>query len=342
MGFSIASIILVLWPVLADISAFGLASVSLRPRVRFPALTILSCCFCLLVSCGGGPSQEPPSPNARLVEHAMGSTYVPETVERVVTVDTAALDASLALGIKPVGSVVFGDFPSYLGDRGSGIQSVGDGNQPNLEKILQLQPDLILSNRISSGRLYNRLSRIAPTVLSEGSGRSGEWQSHLRLFGEALGRTETAAELLQDYEQRVAQLRGKLGDTSDTVVSVVTTGRGRVGFYTVESFPGSVLQDLGFARPPLQADSRQWAEMVSQENLASLDGDIIFLIRNQVFSDSLGQEELVSDPIWSQLGAVKQGRLYQVEGEAWIQGRNILAAHQILDDVAQALEGERE
>lgn len=332
--------------ILFDLVLFWLALIGLIAivfylpprRRRFFITGISSFLLCFLVSCNNAPTtKKPPSPNVRPIEHAMGLTYVPQTAKRVVTVDTAALDASLALGIKPVGSVAFGNFPRYLGDRIEGIEMIGDGNQPNLEKIVQLQPDLILSNKISSGKIYQRLSRIAPTVLSEGSGASGEWQDNLLLYGEALGQKKKAKKLLQSYKQEVAQLKQQLGDTNNTVVSIVVTGRGRVGFYTKSSFSGSVLQDLGFARPEIQARSRRWAEMVSKENLENLDGDVIFLIYNQHLSDSLGLQKFIEDPIWSQLNAVKQGRIYQVKGEAWIVGRNILAAHEILDDVARAM-----
>ena len=268
----------------------------------------------------------------------MGTAQVPQTPDRVVTVDTAALDAALAVGVTPIGSIVFGAFPTYLAAQTDGIVSVGDGNQPNLEAILQLNPDLILGTKIGTESLYPRLSNIAPTVLSEGSGRSGEWQDTFRLYAEALGRPDEAEQVLQDYQQQVDDLRQRLGDTENTIVSVLATGQGQIGFYGENSFSGSVLQDVGFSRPPAQARSPRWAEMVSREDLESLDGDIIFLITSQQFPGSMTKQEFVADPVWSQLEAVQQDHVYEVEDEIWIMGRNILAARQILDDIAQAVE----
>jgi iron complex transport system substrate-binding protein len=272
----------------------------------------------------------------------MGTTQVPETPERVVVIDSAALDAALALGVKPIGSTIYGELPDYLGNQTEDIEIVGESNQPNLEKILQLQPDLILGTKISTERLYRPLSRIAPTVLTEGSGRSGDWKENFLLFAAALGKIERVNELIEDYQQRVSELRTQFNQVKnesveDTQISVLTTGQGRVGFYTLNSFPGSVLQDIGFTRPPAQTRPRRWAAMVSREDLDSLDGDIIFLIHSAQSSESLTVEEFTSDPIWSQLSAVQQGQVYQVNGESWIAGRSIQAAHKILDDIAQAL-----
>jgi len=313
-----------------------------RSRAIAQFLVVASASFVLSVALGCGASSPPTQPSAtdREIQHAMGTTYVPKSVERLLTADTAALDAALALDVTPVGSAVYGDFPRYLGDRVEGIESVGEGTQPNLETIARLQPDLILGNKINSGNLYRRLSQIAPTVLSEGSGRSGNWQQHFRLYGEALGRGDAARDRLQTYEQRVEQLRQQLGNPGTTTVSVVATGQGRVGVYTTESFSGSILQNLGFARPEIQTDAGRWAKVVSREQLDKLDGDIIFLIHDENSSGSLTRSELVSDPVWSQLSAVERDRVYEVDAEVWTAGRSFLAALQILDDVERAV-GER-
>lgn len=80
------------------------------------------------------------SASNRAVAHAIGTTYVPERIQRVVTVDTAALDAAVALGARPVGTVVYRDLPGCLGDRVRSVESVGDRTQPNLEAVARLNP----------------------------------------------------------------------------------------------------------------------------------------------------------------------------------------------------------
>ncbi|NJL41725.1 MAG: ABC transporter substrate-binding protein [Leptolyngbyaceae cyanobacterium SM1_4_3] len=192
-----------------------------RRRLGWRSLTALataSVTVSLLISCAGGIPQSlnrsptpanSPSGAVRTIDHAMGTTQVPETPERVVVIDSAALDSALALGVKPVGSTIFGELPDYLGNQTEDIEIVGEVNQPNLESILQLQPDLILGTKISTERLYRPLSRIAPTVLTEGSGRSGDWKENFLLFAAALGKTERANQLLEEYQQRVSGLRAQ-------------------------------------------------------------------------------------------------------------------------------------
>ncbi|NJL37340.1 MAG: iron-siderophore ABC transporter substrate-binding protein [Leptolyngbyaceae cyanobacterium RM2_2_4] len=276
----------------------------------------------------------------------MGTTQVPENPQRIVVIDSAALDSVLALGLKPIGSTIYGEIPQYLGDQTQGIEIVGDVNQPNLESILKLQPDLILGTKVSAGRIYRPLSRIAPTVLTEGSGSSLDWPENFRLFAATLGKTELGSQQIDAYQQRVSELRAQLNQVRDqrveeTVVSLLVTGQGRVGFYTENSFPGSVLRDIGFARPVAQTKPKRRAAMASREDLDSLDGDVIFLIHSPQSEDSLALEAFTADSIWSQLNAVQQDQIYQVDNEVWIAGRSILAANQILNDISQSLLGDR-
>ncbi|MEM9770039.1 MAG: iron-siderophore ABC transporter substrate-binding protein [Cyanobacteria bacterium P01_D01_bin.73] len=269
----------------------------------------------------------------------MGTTEVPATPKRVVVLDTAPLDGAIALGITPVGTIRYGDPPAYLGDKIADIKVIGQGNQPNLEAILQLQPDLILGSKIGVSRdFYEKLSQIAPTVLTVGSGRDGEWRDNLRLYAEALGQAKAAEELLQTYRRRVRQFSDALAPSKATRLSVLFTYSNQIGAYTTQSFAGSVLRDLGMARTEEQEATHRYALLLSAEALEALDGDHIFLIHSAGAKGSLPKADFVRHPIWSQLTAVQQNRICEVSGQVWAAGRSILAAQQILADVERCLQ----
>ena len=257
--------------------------------------------------------------------------------QRVVVLDTAPLDTAIALGIKPVGTIAYGQLPEYLGEQIADIEIVGEGNQPNLETILRLKPDLILSSKPGTEKLYRQLSQIAPTVLAEDSGRTGDWQKHVRLYAEALGKSEQAEQLLQSYQAQVEQVKQQINQPENLEVSVLTSFENNIGAYTVGSFSGSVLQDLGLARTPSQRATWRYALQLSREAFTKLDGDFIFWVYSSHFPGGLQKTDFVTDPIFSQLSAVKQDHVCEVANEVWIAGRSILAAQQILSDVEACL-----
>lgn len=270
----------------------------------------------------------------RVVTHAMGETKVPANPQRVVVLDTGELDSALALGVKPVGAVTAfqdGGFPGYLKDQTAGIENVGTIQQPNLEAIAALNPDLILSSKLRHEAIYPQLSQIAPTVFTEAVGVV--WKENLKLHAEALGKTAEAQKLMDDYNARLAEFKTKLGDElPNTEVSTVRfLSGGKVRIYMKQSFIGTVLADAGLPRPAAQ-DKDVFAEEVSRERIPEMDADVMFV---STFgpADQTPQQEFQSDPLWAQLNVVKQNKVYSVPDDYWMLGIGILAANRVVDDL---------
>ncbi|HEY0737802.1 MAG TPA: iron-siderophore ABC transporter substrate-binding protein [Herpetosiphonaceae bacterium] len=270
----------------------------------------------------------------RVVKHAMGETTVPANPQRVVVLDTGELDSALALGVKPVGAVSAtqgGSFPSYLADQTEGITNVGTIQQPNLEAIIALKPDLILSSKLRHEAIYPQLSQIAPTVFTEAVGVV--WKENLKLHAEALGKTAEAEKLMDDYTARLDEFKAKLGDQlANTKVSTVRfLSGGKVRIYMKQSFIGTVLQDAGLPRPAAQ-DKDVFAEEVSKERIPEMDGDVMFVTTFGP-GDETALATFQSDPLWSQLSVVKANKVYAVPDDYWMLGIGILAANRVVDDL---------
>lgn len=267
--------------------------------------------------------------DGRLVDHAMGETCVPDTPERVVVLDTGELDSALALGVRPVGAVgalAGGDYPDYLDTEG--IESVGTIAEPNLEAILALRPDLILSSALRHADLYDQLSRIAPTVFTETVGVV--WKENLLLHAEALGREQAAAELLDAYRARTAALREALGEPLPSV-SVVRFLPGQIRLYQKASFIGTILDDVGLPRPPAQ-DVDDFAAIVGDESIPAMAGDVIFTTSYGPRQDT-DYARVTDTALWQDLDAVEAGRVYDVPDDYWMLGIGIGAANLVLDDL---------
>jgi iron complex transport system substrate-binding protein len=145
------------------------------------------------------------------VQHALDpltGTKVPGLAERPVTLSADTLGDSLALGVRPVRAALpGGHLPDYLRSAAPGVEVVPSLTELDLAATEAADPDVILGTKEADGDLYERLSRIAPTVMSEGD----DWKLNLRLHGEALGRTNDAEELLIDWDNRAARVRKAIG-----------------------------------------------------------------------------------------------------------------------------------
>jgi iron complex transport system substrate-binding protein len=192
---------------------------------------------------------------------------------------------------------------------------------------------VILGSAADQKGLYNALRQIAPTVMAEAGGV--QWKLNARLYGEALGRTNDAERLLIDYDRRSGRLERTLGGrAADTEVSVVLVTPREVRMAGLESFPGSVLGDLGLSRPPAQDGTRDY-ETVAPEQIPALDGDLLLLSVAPGAGDAL--RRLEARPEWRRLGVVRSGRVVAVDAGTWWSGGGILAARAAMRDVEGAL-----
>lgn len=270
----------------------------------------------------------------REITHAMGVSCVPRVPKRVVVLDAGPLDTALALGIKPVGAVGKSannnEFVTYLGSRTDGITNVGVIQQPSLEKIAALKPDLILSAKVRHAELYPQLSKIAPTVMTESVGAT--WRENLLLWGDALGKKAQAQALLNQFRARARQVgqahRG-------TTVSVVRFLPDQTRIMHRASFIGTILDEAGLSRPASQR-ANDFAAYVSAEGIPQMDA-------NYLFYTTWGEPKTTTlntftgSPLWAALKAVKTGKAYAVNDDYWMTGTGIISANLVLDDLEKDL-----
>lgn len=287
------------------------------------------------------PTVQSATSECRAIKHIMGETCVPTIPERIVTLDYFALENVLALGMKPIGTVLNQDLAEERADlreRLTEVENLGAVDQPNLEKILALKPDLILGIKTTREKIYSQLSQIAPTVLSDFDS-SADWKEVLKLHAEALGKTEVAKQVMDDYYSRLEKFKAQMGDRlSQTEVSVVRITPQGLILYMKDIFIGTILEDAELPRPPAQ-DKHTWSEEISKERIRDADGDVIFLwgyeVGDQEQEIQTALAKLKADPLWSQLNAVKQGKVFEVP-RYWI-GSSILAANAVIDDLFKYL-----
>lgn len=289
-----------------------------------------------LAACGDDDGSAPAAEAAetRTVQHAMGSTRVSGTPERVVVLDTGELDSATALGVKPVGAVeaIAGEgLPAYLGDGVKGIELVGTIEQPSIEAIAALKPDLILSSKVRHEAIYDELSRIAPTVFTEEVGVT--WKENFALHAEALGRGDEATRLQQEYDAKAKALAERLG-AQPPALSVVRSVGDEVRIYQNANFLGTILQDAGVPRPKPQ-DEDEFSATATPETIPDLEGDVMVLSR--FGDDHRLLERLQSNRLWSRLAVVRAGKVYEVPDDLWFLGIGNFAARKVLDDLETIL-----
>ena len=299
----------------------------------------------IITACGDDESDKTPAAASdaapRTIQHAMGATKITGTPKRIVVLDTGELDSAVALSVKPVGAVeaIAGEgLPAYLGDAVRDIKLVGTIEQPNVEAIAALRPDLILSSKVRHEAIYDQLARVAPTVFTEEVGVT--WKENFALHARALGLTDDATRLQAEYETKARDLSSALGDgRADTSVSVVRSVGDEVRIYLKANFLGTILEDAGLPRPEVQ-DKDEFSETATPERIPDLDGDVMILSR--FGDDHRLLKRLQDNRLWSRLKVVESDRVFEVPDDLWFLGIGNFAARKVLDDLrAIVVDGRR-
>ncbi|WP_019908828.1 AraC family transcriptional regulator [Paenibacillus sp. HW567] len=242
----------------------------------------------------------------KIVKTVNGEVEVPLHPKRIVAGEY--LGSLIALGITPVGTsdhhIKNPYFQEYLKD----VENIGDGNG-NVEKILSLEPDLIIMDDFYP-ELNEQMSKIAPTVVVPYASLKTVHEE-VAYFGELLGEEAKAEAWLSDYDRRMASAKENVlkvipADSTFSVFELsekswmaVGTSFGKGGQPVYNGFGFKPPADIAAA-----LSDPGWVSF-SAELLPKYAGDYIILT-----SDSKTLDELKADSIWSSLPAVKNNHVF--------------------------------
>jgi len=270
-------------------------------------------------------------------EYILRSVCVPETAERIVTLDPFySLQMSLEMDLPVIGSGSFtsdGGFPATLpSELIDGIEVLGDFDAPNLETITTLEPDLIIGDAFFQSEQFDLFSEIAPTVLIG----NGSWKDWYATIADAAGTPERAENAFDTYDARIADLQTLVPD--DLTVSFLRIVPD--GFQLYREAPNAyapiaVMSEAGVIRPEFESgtDEESFARL-DFEGLANIEGDILIYVVGGA-NDRAAQleEDTINNPIWQTLPAVQNEQAYRVDAGHWMSFGGMRSAHVVLDDL---------
>lgn len=276
-------------------------------------------------------------------ENIVAAVCVPETAERIVTLDPFySLQMSLEMGLPVIGSGSYtsdGGFPPTLSaDVLAGIEVIGAFDAPNLETIVALSPDLIIGDAYFMAEQYELLNEIAPTVLIA----TANWKVWYSTVAAAASVPERAEAAFDAYNTRIADLQARIPD--DVTVSflrVVPDGYQLYREAPNAYAPVAVMSEAGVTRPEFESgtDEESFARL-DDEGLTYIEGDILLYVVGGSNDDGGQLEaETLNNPIWQALPAVEAGQAYRVDASHWMSFGGLRSAHAVLDDLFRYVAG---
>lgn len=244
-----------------------------------------------------------------------GDITVPANPQRIVDLTDFHTGYFLALGVKPVGVTAGAMGNPYFEGRLDGVEDLGV--DPSPEKILELNPDLIIAYTGSEG--IDKLEQIAPVVAIEYGKKN--FKDEMIDLGKLTGKEKEAEEWVDQWKQKISDLKPKVEAAigSKTVSILNPYAKGLFVFGHSYGRGGAIIYDEFGLKAPVEAQKAAidsgtgWAS-ISLEKLPEFSGDIIFTCP---WSGDTSDPKIVYDSvIWRDLPAVKAGHVFQLNPEA--------------------------
>ncbi|MDZ8050109.1 MAG: ABC transporter substrate-binding protein [Aulosira sp. ZfuVER01] len=279
-----------------------------------------------LVACNTASIQQPLT---KLPTNANSQELPKESVERVVALSSLSadiiyqLDKTKLVGLS--GSKIFKDDPRLIN-----IPRVSEGQSPpNLEKIIALQPDLVIGAEGFSNQPIQKLQQLGiQTLLTQ----VNSWESLEKLTQKLAALINANPQpLLNSYKSFLAD---KPADSPSTLVIV---SRQPILAPNKNSWAGDLLAK--FQAKNLVAELQGKSPIsgyvtLSAEKVLEANPDILIVVNN---ADPQLVESLKKENFWQQLQATKNNRVYTFDYYGLVNPGSIDAIKKACQQLMQAL-----
>lgn len=266
----------------------------------------------------------------RVVEHVGGTTTLSGDPQRVVALEWSLVEHALALGVQPVGVADIEGYRELVNiplELNDDVADVGTRQEPSVEAIAALEPELILAIDWRHESIHEQLTDLAPTILVPFDVRGDEitplenLHNRITVIGAALNRPEQASEVFSQMEQTLEEQAARIDDAGMAGSSFVfaywytNDAQPTLRLFSNEHIVAQAISELGMENAWAGEGEESGFSTVGYEALASLPDDIHFIF---VPADEAAfEDQLANDPILSSLPFVQEGRAYGLASDTW-------------------------
>jgi iron complex transport system substrate-binding protein len=278
---------------------------------------LLALLIIALAGCAGAKAPEASGPaeievpeSISVVDDADRTVEVVRNPQRLISLAPSNTEILFALGLgdKVVGVTDFCDYP----EEAKAVEKVG-GIEHNLEKIVALNPDLVLAIGGSPAQVEKaiEMEKLDLTVLILDPGDIESIMADIELIGKATGAEKAASELVTDLRSRFNDITAKArgaGSSPKVFFELDATDPSKPYTPGPGSFIDALISLTGGSNIAAGA-KMQWAQLSTEEIIAQDPEVIILGDANYGVTVEMVKER----PGWSVITAVKNGDIYPID-----------------------------
>ncbi|HLJ81305.1 MAG TPA: ABC transporter substrate-binding protein [Ktedonobacterales bacterium] len=309
-------------------------------RYHLPVLSVTLLALVLLTTmlaaCGGStPSTGINAANLTYTDATHTTVTLTKQPKRIVCLVGLCEDILASLGIQPVAvNDKMSQDPHFFGSAAANIPMIGGSfTAPDIEDIAKATPDLIIGIANAHEQLRAALQPIAPLYIMNPATYQDSI-NYLKDIGQLTGHTAQANTAAQKLLDELNAYKAKSPNNLSTVL--IYGPPPNFNTFTQDSLTPSMLEQVTpYAIPapaagaPASSDHEPGAIPGSLEQLLTINPDTLLVAS---FGSSTFSQQLASNPVWSQLKAVQNHRVFEVNASYYVFGRGTISLGLALQD----------
>ena len=267
---------------------------------------------------------------------------IPEELESVVALEYSFVEALAKLELNVTGIADDKDknnLENSIKHLVGNYTSVGSRLEPDTELIKKAEPQLILADKTRHESIFEKLNTAAPTVLLESF--DANYDQSIETFkqiAELVSKEDKGRELVVQHNEKVEDLSKDIKlDKDVSTIAAVPTHDG-LYVHASHSYVGQFLQKVGFnGSIPENMENHLPEYMgadylkVDTDRFASFNPERILIMVDE--DNKADYEKLKESEAWSNIEAVRNDRVHDVNRERWAKYRGLIASELILEDL---------
>ena len=272
----------------------------------------------------------------KTIVHDFGTTELKKAPKRIVILDNLYGEILDPLDITPVGATTgqadSQEFSTLFKKqyKDAKVVSVGWQGNPDLDKIAELKPDLILMTGEQED-LYDKLSEIAPTVGYQ-INTDENWDYHETSLkvAEIFDKRDEMKKDLDRLDAREAvfaeNVKAKFGDQKLMYLRVTDND---IRYYAYGHF-GYLYDTYHFNRAETFNPDDMF-QVIDPDKLKDINPDLLIV---QADSQELLDNKLKNSPVWTSLKAVQNNKVIYADYSTYMLGFGIVSQEAIMKQIS--------
>lgn len=208
------------------------------------------------------------------------------------------------------------------------VPKVGFMHEVNMEKVLELKPDLVIGQRFDHGKLRETFKEANIPLANLNTQSIEDIKQNTILMGKITGNEPKAEELVNKMNSEINQVIEQIPDEQEMPTYAILTVMGDTAYVEQSSTIAIDIADqLKLRNATVSIDGEAFAGYIpfSMEEMVMINPDYLFILSHTTNDEAkeMIENNFKSNPAWSSLSAISNDQMYFLPKDKFVMAPGV-------------------